>query len=243
MESLDTTKPRRRQLSALSLSLGLHTLLLLGAYYCCIAQPPLVASPSSYSIEISTQASFDATAAQEAPTTTQSEAPAPAPDAKDSPASQENQSTDNTTPSAEMTPQDQASTQGDKDQSQEDSSEDKSSAVQEAPVPPAIDERGLYTQPSQEATGAVLELAGWMWDVAPQPEDDTEESGKIIFEIKIDEVGEVIAIKTLEKTVGPVVEKIYKDASAQLTFSKTADNQENSSTSTGKVTFVIRANK
>jgi hypothetical protein len=86
----------------------------------------------------------------------------------------------------------------------------------------------------------LLELAGWMWDTAPQPQDNTEESGKIVFQITIDEFGEVIAIRTLEKTISPLVEKIYKEALTSLTFSKTSDNLVYTPTSTGKVTFILQ---
>ena len=104
-----------------------------------------------------------------------------------------------------------------------------------------IDERGLYKVHQGKQTGASLELAGWVWDVAPQPRDDTDEFGKIIFQITIDEFGEVIAIKTLEKTISPLVERMYKDALTTLTFSKTADHLVYSPTSTGKVTFILQA--
>lgn len=105
-----------------------------------------------------------------------------------------------------------------------------------------IDERGLYTVHQGKQTGASLELVGWVWDVAPQPQDDTDEFGKIIFQITIDEFGEVIAVKTLEKTISPLVERIYQDALTALTFSKIADHSVYSTTSsTGKVTFILQA--
>jgi hypothetical protein len=104
-----------------------------------------------------------------------------------------------------------------------------------------IDERGLYKVHQGKQTGASLELAGWVWDVAPQPQDDTDEFGKIIFQITIDEFGEVIAVKTLEKTISPLLERIYKDALTALTFSKTVDHPVYSPTSTGKVTFILQA--
>ena len=106
-----------------------------------------------------------------------------------------------------------------------------------------IDERGLYKVHQGKQTGASLELAGWVWDVAPQPQDDTDEFGKIIFQITIDEFGEVIAVKTLEKTISPLVERIYQDALTALTFSKIADHSvySSTSTSTGKVTFILQA--
>ncbi|MCT4696855.1 MAG: cell envelope integrity protein TolA [Candidatus Cardinium sp.] len=106
---------------------------------------------------------------------------------------------------------------------------------------PKIDERGLYHsgQNRGKQAGATLELRGWEWDTLPDPKDTTEEFGKIVFEIKVDEDGEIISIQTMEKTVTPMVEKIYIDALRALTFSKTAETP--SGISTGKVTFVIVA--
>ncbi|MHA7877865.1 MAG: hypothetical protein ACX93T_03005 [Bacteroidota bacterium] len=104
----------------------------------------------------------------------------------------------------------------------------------------AIDERSLYQASQDEQTGPLLELAGWIWDTVPQPKDHTEESGKIVFQIKIDEFGEVIAVKTLEKTVSPLLESIYRESLIGLTFSKTADNRVHAPISTGRVTFILQ---
>lgn len=106
---------------------------------------------------------------------------------------------------------------------------------------PKIDERGLYNRGKSRGkqAGATLELKGWQWDTVPDPKDMTEEFGKIVFEIKVDEDGEIISIQTLEKTVTPMVEKMYADALRALTFSKTAETP--SGISTGKVTFVLVA--
>ncbi|WP_419241755.1 hypothetical protein [Cardinium endosymbiont of Nabis limbatus] len=104
-----------------------------------------------------------------------------------------------------------------------------------------IDERGLYNRgknPTKQ-TGATLELRGWEWDTVPDPKDGTEEFGKIVFEIKVDKNGEIISIQAIEKTVTPMVEKIYADALRALTFTRTTDTP--SGISTGKVTFVIVA--
>jgi hypothetical protein len=104
-----------------------------------------------------------------------------------------------------------------------------------------IDERSLYQGNDPKQTGASLELVGWLWDSAPQPQDSTSETGKIVFEITIDDVGEVIAVKTLEKTISPLVEQLYKEAVAKLTFSKIAPNQAYTPKAIGKITFIIKA--
>mmetsp|Transcript_1081 Transcript_1081/g.2694 ORF Transcript_1081/g.2694 Transcript_1081/m.2694 type:complete len:243 (-) Transcript_1081:608-1336(-) len=104
-----------------------------------------------------------------------------------------------------------------------------------------IDERGLYKTNQEKATEALLELEGWIWDTAPQPQDNTDIYGKIVFQITVDEFGEVIAVKTLEKTISPLVEQIYREALTCLSFSKTTDHVLYPSTTTGKVTFMLQA--
>ncbi|MEO9804859.1 MAG: hypothetical protein ABJF04_16505 [Reichenbachiella sp.] len=110
---------------------------------------------------------------------------------------------------------------------------------------PSIDDRAIYKKNDNTAEtssgGSSLDLAGWNWDFKPQPDDKSIENGIIIFQITIDEEGEIIGIKTLEKTVTPVVEKVYKDAVMELTFSKTSDNRVTAATSTGKITFIIQS--
>lgn len=88
--------------------------------------------------------------------------------------------------------------------------------------------------------GASLDLAGWKWDGKPVVKDDNEdENGKIVYEITIDDQGELIKIKMLETTVSPAIEKIYRKEVEKLSFSKT-DNKAPASTATGKITFIIK---
>lgn len=89
--------------------------------------------------------------------------------------------------------------------------------------------------------GAALDMAGWKWEKLPKVNDDNEdENGKLVFQITIDEQGEIISIKTLQKTVSPSVEKLYKQEVEKLTFSKT-DGKIPPSTSTGTITFIIKS--
>jgi len=115
--------------------------------------------------------------------------------------------------------------------------------VDESAVAPSLDTRGLYTGDDSgepKKTNASLELPGWIWDVVPNPIDDTPEIGKLVFRITIDDVGEVIGIQTLETTVSPIVEQCYKNAVVNLTFSKTNIELQYTMTSVGKITFIIQ---
>jgi protein TonB len=104
----------------------------------------------------------------------------------------------------------------------------------------AIDSRALYGSQGGGG-GPKLELSGWTWDSEPNPRDTSNENGKIVFEIKIDDRGEIISVLTLEKTVNPEIERIYKQEVESLTFSPISSNTRPAPVSTGKITFIIRS--
>ncbi len=110
---------------------------------------------------------------------------------------------------------------------------------------PTIDDRALYKKSDGDAKpssrGASLDMSGWMWDFKPDPDDNSTENGKIVFQITVDDEGEIINVRTLEKTVSPIVEKIYRDAVMELTFSPTAGSRTSAPQSTGKITFIIQS--
>jgi outer membrane biosynthesis protein TonB len=103
-----------------------------------------------------------------------------------------------------------------------------------------VDERALYGAKGP-SDGASLQMAGWNWDYIPRPQDNSNDNGRIVFQITIDDRGEIISIRTLEKTVSPAVERVYREAVEELTFSRTGDNVRAAATSTGKISFVIRS--
>lgn len=103
-----------------------------------------------------------------------------------------------------------------------------------------LDARALMGQPGG-GSGSQLDMAGWVWDYIPKPNDTSDESGRLVFEVKVNDEGEVISVRTLERSVPPSVEKLYRDEIIKLTFSKTADNTRAAPVSTGKITFIIRS--
>ncbi len=104
-----------------------------------------------------------------------------------------------------------------------------------------VDSKALYGSQGGGG-GSKLDLAGWNWDELPNPDENSDESGRIVFEIKVDDQGEIISVRTIEKTVSPAVEKIYRDEVENLTFHKTAQNTRTAQVSTGRITFIIKAN-
>jgi hypothetical protein len=103
-----------------------------------------------------------------------------------------------------------------------------------------IDARALYGNPGGGG-GAALDMTGWDWDYLPQPNDVSNETGHIVFEIKIDDEGEILSVRTVEKSVSDPLVKIYRAEVAKLTFSPTSANSRPAPTSTGRITFVIKA--
>lgn len=104
-----------------------------------------------------------------------------------------------------------------------------------------VESRTLYGKSGGGGGGPSLDLAGWRWDNEPRVNDSSKENGKIVFEIKVDDNGEVIGVRTLEKTVSPSVVQVYKNAVQELSFSQLSDNSIAASISTGKITFIIRS--
>jgi len=105
-----------------------------------------------------------------------------------------------------------------------------------------IDERAIYNSNKISGTkGSSLEMQGWIWDFEPNPQDKSSESGKIVFEIIVDYYGEIVGLKTIETTLSPKVENIYKEEVLKLTFSPTNTNNP-ADISKGKITFIIKTN-
>lgn len=236
-----TKKNRRNQIWALTLSIALHSILLLGAYY-FLFKPYSLPRINAYRVRL-----FPATAQeknlpvhQEVKSKQRKEKPSEQPittspksniATKNSPAYQpQESSTHLEKPTQPVHPEPKIPID-----------EQVETPAEQAPIQPAIDERSLYQASLDKKTGASLELVGWVWDMIPQPPDTTSETGKLVFEIIIDNIGEIIAVKTLEKTVSPLVEQLYKDTVAKLTFSRTTENKAYTPRSVGKVTFIIKA--
>ncbi|MBL3655706.1 hypothetical protein [Fulvivirga sediminis] len=104
----------------------------------------------------------------------------------------------------------------------------------------SLDSRALVGS-TWNGGGSSLSMTGWMWDFIPKPTDKSDENGRIVFQVKIDDRGEILQVKTLERSVSPAVEKIYKAEVEKLTFSKTADNTNTAPVSTGTITFNIKS--
>ncbi len=88
--------------------------------------------------------------------------------------------------------------------------------------------------------GAMLDLSGWKWERPPKPDDRSDATGRIVFEIRIDRYGKVIGLKTLEKTVSPLVVSKYREEVLKTRFIKTGSGAA-AEESVGKITFIIKS--
>ena len=102
-----------------------------------------------------------------------------------------------------------------------------------------LDAKALYGKAGGGAGGSSLELSGWTWNEKPSPNVPNNESGRLVFEIKVDSNGDIVSIKTLERSVSSEAEQICRRAVEKLTFNKTGSNVPE--ISTGRITFLVRA--
>lgn len=104
----------------------------------------------------------------------------------------------------------------------------------------SIDANALYGKQGGGDGGSSLDLAGWKWDAVPKPAiPDNAQGGKIVFQIKVNEDGEITKIDIIENAVGPEAARICRAEIEKLTFSKTGSNVPTESI--GRITFVVRS--
>lgn len=100
------------------------------------------------------------------------------------------------------------------------------------------DVRGIYDGNGGKGSGGSLDMAGWRWDSKPKVNDESNEEGKIVFQIKVDEEGNIISVNVLEKTVSPTLVQKYRKEVEELTFSRSGGGNSGEG-ATGRITFII----
>jgi hypothetical protein len=111
--------------------------------------------------------------------------------------------------------------------------------IEQKEVGGKIEADALYGTQSGGGGSAGLDLAGWNWDFIPKPLVPNNEAGRVVFEIKVDDSGEIISIKTLERSVSLETENACRKEIERLKFSKTGATVPE--ISTGKITFILRS--
>ncbi len=102
-----------------------------------------------------------------------------------------------------------------------------------------LDDRALYGNQGGGSNGASLQMTGWVWDFKPNPNDKSDETGKIVYKITIDDEGYITKIDLVSSTVSPEIQRLYRQAVERLSFSKTSEYKP-APTSTGTITFLIQ---
>ncbi|GAB4340681.1 MAG: hypothetical protein OHK0038_20220 [Flammeovirgaceae bacterium] len=83
-----------------------------------------------------------------------------------------------------------------------------------------------------------LDMPGWKWTNVPNPKDTSGEVGKVVFEIKIDDSGEILSVKTLFRSISKTLADVYQQSLYDITF-EPSDDVEPAPITVGKVTFII----
>lgn len=102
-----------------------------------------------------------------------------------------------------------------------------------------VDAKGLYGTPGGTGTGVSLNMAGWGLGRRPQVNDDSDETGKIVFELIVDERGEIVSVRTRETTVSASVVEVYKRAVQRITLVPKSSSAP--PRSKGTITFIIKS--
>lgn len=100
-----------------------------------------------------------------------------------------------------------------------------------------IDAKSLYGTPGGSSSGMTFDVSGWALAGRPNVNDDSDETGKIVFRIKVDSGGDIINVQTLQTTVSPTVVDVYRKAVQRLRLRPKGGATPESAT--GTITFII----
>lgn len=106
-----------------------------------------------------------------------------------------------------------------------------------------LDADALYGNPGKGGPGpggeggVGLEMSGWNWDSKPEaPALKDNDSGFVIFEITIDDQGDIIGTRVIERTLSSEAVKLCEDKLRAVSFRRTA-NTAAPAQSKGRVRF------
>ncbi|WP_020527272.1 hypothetical protein [Flexithrix dorotheae] len=90
--------------------------------------------------------------------------------------------------------------------------------------------------------GSSLEMPGWRWESPPVVNDQSSVTGRIEFEVKIDEDGEVVSVQRVMSSVvdRDIIAK-YQQSVYDLVFTPVDPGASRSRLTKGKITFIITA--
>jgi periplasmic protein TonB len=100
-----------------------------------------------------------------------------------------------------------------------------------------LDAKEFYGSPNGGSSGVAFDVSGWSLASRPNVNDDSDETGKIVFQLTVDDAGNIINVKTKQTTVGASVVEVYRRAVQRLRLRPKSANTP--PTSTGTITFII----
>jgi protein TonB len=107
-------------------------------------------------------------------------------------------------------------------------------------VPGGTPGAAVYQGTPGGGDGGSIVINGWDYDFIPKPIVPENEVGRVVFEIEVDENGDLIGYRKESGTVSAAAERGCIDVIQKLTFTKKSGAKVPPVTK-GKITFVIRA--
>ena len=73
-----------------------------------------------------------------------------------------------------------------------------------------INAREFYGKPGGSKNGVAMNVSGWAFGNNKLDKDDSDEGGKIIYQIRVDSDGNIVSARPMQQTVSPSVESFYR---------------------------------
>lgn len=102
-----------------------------------------------------------------------------------------------------------------------------------------INAKEFYGTPGGSSSGVAFDVSGWSMASRPNVNDDSDETGKIVFQIRVNESGDITSVRQLQSTVSPSVSEQYRRAVGRLRLRPKGGATP--PTATGTITFIIKA--
>ncbi|WP_020606173.1 hypothetical protein [Spirosoma spitsbergense] len=102
-----------------------------------------------------------------------------------------------------------------------------------------LNAKEFYGTPGGGATGVAFDVSGWSMAGSPNVNDNSDETGKIVFQLTVDGSGDIINVRQVQSTVSPAVSDLYRKAVRQLRLRPKGGATP--PTATGTITFIIKA--
>jgi periplasmic protein TonB len=104
-----------------------------------------------------------------------------------------------------------------------------------------INAKEFYGKPGGASSGVALNVSGWAFGSNKLERDDSDERGRIIFQIRVDSDGSIVSARAIQTTVNPDVVEFYRRQVQRFKL-RPKGSVTPSELSTGTLTVSISAN-